>query len=370
VPAVWLIRALNALGIHRRRLASLDLEELDHRTRAAIAAAGASERLLKEYASPWLDLRTTAAGAYLQALIAVTRRLPDLATIRIPVLALLSAGSTFSDPVLTRELLTAMAACTIVTLDARHWIPTEQPEAMRRAVEEWCRGLTGGRVESEPPRRAPGRAADAGPGAGGHSRGRTGPRGHARRPRPPLPAAACRSNRASLLYEVEQAQACQRANRRPGAMAPRISSSSPSSCWRSSPRSRLARRSTWCSITASRPAGARALTGRPRRPRGLTPPRAPLEARPRAASTPDPWTWAALSCRLPPRARGSRRARAATGPPMDPVPKQRVEAMRPNRPSRALGPMASLIARGPATSPGDCRATPMRSRYTRRSRSL
>ena len=138
--AVWLIRALNALGIHRRRLASLDLEALDRRTRAEIAA-GASERLLKEYASLWLDLRTTASGAYLQALIAVTRRLPDLATIRIPVLALLSAGSTFSDPVRTRELLSAMAACTIVALDARHWIPTEQPEAMRGAVEEWCRGL-------------------------------------------------------------------------------------------------------------------------------------------------------------------------------------------------------------------------------------
>jgi pimeloyl-ACP methyl ester carboxylesterase len=143
-PAVWLIRALNALGIHRRRLASLNLEELDRRTRAAIAAGGASERLLNEYASPWLDLRTTASGAYLQALIAVTRRLPDLVTIGKPVLALLSAGSTFSDPVRTRELLTALAACTIVTLDARHWIPTEQPEAMRRAVEEWCRGLAGG----------------------------------------------------------------------------------------------------------------------------------------------------------------------------------------------------------------------------------
>jgi pimeloyl-ACP methyl ester carboxylesterase len=143
-PAVRLIRALNALGIHRPRLASLDLEELDRRTRAAIATGAASERLLKEYASPWLDLRTTASGAYLQALIAVTRRLPGLATIRIPVLGLVSAGSTFSDPVLTRELLTTMADCTIVTLEARHWIPTEQPEAMRRAVEEWCRGLPGG----------------------------------------------------------------------------------------------------------------------------------------------------------------------------------------------------------------------------------
>jgi hypothetical protein len=28
-----------------------------------------------------------------------------------------------------------------VALDARHWIPTEQPDAMRRAIEQWCRGL-------------------------------------------------------------------------------------------------------------------------------------------------------------------------------------------------------------------------------------
>jgi pimeloyl-ACP methyl ester carboxylesterase len=99
----------------------------------------------------------TASGAYLQSLIAVTRRLPDLATIKIPVLALLSAGSTFSDPVLTRELLTAMAACTIVTLDARHWIPTEQPEAMREIVltprirpraSLWQAGSWGARVRA------------------------------------------------------------------------------------------------------------------------------------------------------------------------------------------------------------------------------
>jgi pimeloyl-ACP methyl ester carboxylesterase len=142
-PAVWLVRALNALGIHRRRLAPLDLEELDRRTRAAIAAGGASAGLLKEYASPWLDLRTTATGAYLQALLAVTGPLPDLATIRIPALALLSAGSTFSNPALTQRLLAAIATCSVVTLEARHWIPTEQPEAMRRAVDEWCRRLAG-----------------------------------------------------------------------------------------------------------------------------------------------------------------------------------------------------------------------------------
>ena len=140
-PAVWLVRALNALGIHRRRLAPLDLEELDRRTRAAIAAAGASDRLLETYASPWLDLRTTATGAYLQALRAVTYQLPDLASIGVPALALLSAGSTFSDPALTRRLLGTMPRCTTVTLDARHWIPTERPDAMRRTIEQWCRGL-------------------------------------------------------------------------------------------------------------------------------------------------------------------------------------------------------------------------------------
>ena len=140
-PAVWLVRALNALGVRRRRLAPLDLEELDRRTRAAIAAAGKSDRLLEAYASPWLDLHTTATGAYLQALQAVTHRLPDLATIGAPALALLSAGSTFSDPALTRRMLSTMPRCTIVTLDARHWIPTEQPDAMRRTIEQWCRGL-------------------------------------------------------------------------------------------------------------------------------------------------------------------------------------------------------------------------------------
>jgi pimeloyl-ACP methyl ester carboxylesterase len=140
-PAVWLVRGLNRLGLHRRRLASLDLEALDRQTRAAIAAAGSSERLLARYASPWLDLRTTATAPYLQALLAVTQPLPDLAAIKSPVLALLSAGSTFSDPARTRARLRAVPACRVLMLPARHWIPTEQPEAMRSSIEEWCQGL-------------------------------------------------------------------------------------------------------------------------------------------------------------------------------------------------------------------------------------
>jgi len=141
VPAVRLIRAMNALGIYRRRLAPLNLEELDRETRAAISAGVAADALLKRYASPLLDLRTTPGGAYLQALIAVGDRLSDLSAITTPVLAILSTGSTFSDPMITERLLARFKDCRVVGLEARHWIPTEQPDAMRRAIEDWCLSL-------------------------------------------------------------------------------------------------------------------------------------------------------------------------------------------------------------------------------------
>ena len=141
VPVAWLIRALNALGLHRRSLRPLDLEALDRETRAAVAAARTAEALVTRYASPWLDLRTTASGAYLQSLIAVSGGLPDLATVRARALALLSVGTAFSDPALTERLLAAMPNCAIVKLDAHHWIPTERPDEMRRLIEEWCARL-------------------------------------------------------------------------------------------------------------------------------------------------------------------------------------------------------------------------------------
>jgi pimeloyl-ACP methyl ester carboxylesterase len=136
--AVWLMRALNAAGIHRRRLDPLDLEELDRRTRSAISAGGAAEALLARYASPWHDLRSTPSAAYLQALIATGSPPPQLSAITVPVLALLSSASTFSDPAITKKILARLPTCRIVMLDARHWIPTEQPDAMRRAIEDWC----------------------------------------------------------------------------------------------------------------------------------------------------------------------------------------------------------------------------------------
>ena len=144
IPLAALVRALNALGLHRRRLPPLDLEALDRATRAALAA-GAADDLLARYASPLLDLRTTATAAYLQALIAVSGPLPDLARVAAPALVVLSTGSAFSDPARTERLLGRLARARVVRLPARHWIPTEQPRALREALEAWCAGLDPGR---------------------------------------------------------------------------------------------------------------------------------------------------------------------------------------------------------------------------------
>lgn len=128
--ALATVRGCYALGLHRRAVAELDLEELDRRTRR-----GDSD--LSIYASPFLDLRTTPTASYLGDLLAVTEPLAAPASIDVPVLALLSRQSTMTDPSRTKQAISAFRDLTCVEIDARHWIPTEQPRAMREAIEQW-----------------------------------------------------------------------------------------------------------------------------------------------------------------------------------------------------------------------------------------
>jgi pimeloyl-ACP methyl ester carboxylesterase len=132
-----MVRMLNALGLHRRKLPSFNLQQLDLETRAALSRGAQGEAQLAKYASPLADLHTTATGAYLQALLCVMRPLPALERITVPVLALLSQHSSFTDPAITRGVLRRLPDCEIQELPARHWIPTEQPEAMRAAIDTW-----------------------------------------------------------------------------------------------------------------------------------------------------------------------------------------------------------------------------------------
>ncbi len=136
-----LARGLNALGLHRGRLPSLDLAQLDREARAAMAVAGPAAFPEDRYGSPLEDLRYTPTAVYLAGLLAVTAPLPDLRAIRAPALALLSSGGQYGDPAVTARLLQELARCEVRMLPARHWIPTESPAEMRRAIEAWCAAL-------------------------------------------------------------------------------------------------------------------------------------------------------------------------------------------------------------------------------------
>ncbi len=129
------VRGLNRLGLRRRRLEPLDLEAWDKLT-----ASGAD---LSRYASPLSDLRLLAVADYLQSLAALAEPLPPLAALRAPTLVLLSKNSTMTDPVRTRVILEQLPEVELKVLDAEHWIPTEQPDAMVATIEEWLAARMG-----------------------------------------------------------------------------------------------------------------------------------------------------------------------------------------------------------------------------------
>ncbi len=138
--AAFLLLTANRLGLYRRHLESLDLRELDRQFRTRLAEPGGGEALVKRYASPRHDFKIMPSANFLQDLVEVERPLP-LENIRAPFLALLSTGRTFADPDITRARLARLPHGEIHTLEANHWIPTEQPQAMRELIETWCENI-------------------------------------------------------------------------------------------------------------------------------------------------------------------------------------------------------------------------------------
>mgnify|MGYP001179469118 FL=1 len=135
------IRALNALGLHRRRLETLDLKALDAATRAAMAAQDSARPMTRVYASPLFDLRYMTTAAYVQDLLEVWRPFPALDAIAAPVLALVCAGNHFSDAAIVERHLAALPRLSLRRIEALHWIPTEKPTQMGEAIEQWCANL-------------------------------------------------------------------------------------------------------------------------------------------------------------------------------------------------------------------------------------
>ncbi len=132
-----LVRMANVLGIRRREIPVLDLETLDRETRHSMAQAGNERAMVRRYASPLPDLKYIPTAAYLQSLHQTLAPLPGLDEIRQPALALISSGGLFGDPERTRQALAALPDLSLTQLEARHWIPTEQPEQLRKHLSDW-----------------------------------------------------------------------------------------------------------------------------------------------------------------------------------------------------------------------------------------
>lgn len=137
--AVPLFLAPAACGLRRARLAPLDLRELDRTARETLAKTGKFPAA--RFASVREDLKSFPLVIYLQDLLAVTAPLPPLNEISVPTLVLLARGSGFRALEQTRRQLAVLPQAELLVLDAQHWIPTEQPVAMRLAIERWCARL-------------------------------------------------------------------------------------------------------------------------------------------------------------------------------------------------------------------------------------
>jgi len=126
--------AFNSVGLRRQKLSPMNLEQWDK-------AVAAGEIDLEAFASPLSDLRTTPSAGYFASVAAIFEPLPQ--ALGCPVLAMMSRNSTMTDPARTRAALERLGSVELLELDAQHWIPTEQPDAMRAALEGWLVRLTG-----------------------------------------------------------------------------------------------------------------------------------------------------------------------------------------------------------------------------------
>jgi pimeloyl-ACP methyl ester carboxylesterase len=136
-PLAAIVFAGNAIGLRRRSLPPLDLEELDRAIRRKMAEGEGRRALTRRYGSPLHDLRHVPVSSYLQGLIETLRPMPPWHEIRTPTLVLLSSASRFGDLGRMRSALAALPDHLTLVLEAEHWIHAEEPEALRAHIENW-----------------------------------------------------------------------------------------------------------------------------------------------------------------------------------------------------------------------------------------
>ena len=132
-----IIRALNIVGIHRRNVRDRDLRELDEETREAIRGAESFEAIAKRYGALGPILRHMPTVNYLRQALATVSPPPPASEISVPVLVLLSGGTTLASVDLNRAEAARFPNSEVVMLEANHWPLTETPDAVREAIDDW-----------------------------------------------------------------------------------------------------------------------------------------------------------------------------------------------------------------------------------------
>ena len=133
---IAIARLGNRLGIRRRAFPDLDLQSLDRQFTRQLDEPGAGEALKARYASPRHDMGQLPFAQYLENLLQVVRPMP-LDPIRCPVLVMLGSGHYLIDAARTLAALAPLPKLRVETFAAEHWIPTEQPDAMRQSIERF-----------------------------------------------------------------------------------------------------------------------------------------------------------------------------------------------------------------------------------------
>lgn len=138
--AVWLLRGLDALGLRRRIAPHRDLRELDEETRKALRGGDSHAEIARRYSALGPILRHQPTANYLQQVLATVAEPPPLEELHLPVLVILSQGSTLAAPEANRREIARFPEADTVAVEANHWPLTESPDEVREAIEEWVEG--------------------------------------------------------------------------------------------------------------------------------------------------------------------------------------------------------------------------------------
>lgn len=134
--ATTFLRFMHKLGWHKRDYVYRDLHQLDLDTRAFLSA-NPDKGIADLYMDPFADLKFLPLVNYLQDLYEVTRPLLPISNIHTPILVLLSSGASTSHVDTNRKILSELPNCEIRSIDADHWLLTEQPVQAREVIDGW-----------------------------------------------------------------------------------------------------------------------------------------------------------------------------------------------------------------------------------------